>query len=66
MRRKKHFSYLKAAALAVIIFSVAAFFVLRRERGANIAPMVEKHQAGYKAEDRAKLEKLIHEGTKND
>jgi hypothetical protein len=56
---------LKLLALAVIAGAIPVYLVLHTLALRPIPPPRE-HQAGYKAEDRQKLEQLIHEGAKND
>ncbi len=66
MRRRKRIGRLKILAVVIIAAAVGGFFFLRRDMNKNAAPPVEKHQIGYKAEDRQKLEQLIHQGAKSD
>jgi hypothetical protein len=76
MRRKKHLEALKYLAVTVIAVAVTAFFFMHRETthqatADNTPPLLvkrtaEKPQTGYKPEDRQKLEKLIHDGGKDD
>jgi hypothetical protein len=68
-RLPENLKYLAVAALAV---SATAFFFLHGETGVPTPPVLSarqaeaKQQAGYRQEDRQKLEKLIHEGSKDD
>lgn len=67
MRRRKYAEPLKYLSAAVIAASVTAFFFLHREARDNAPPPHPvKQQTGYKAEDRRKLEQLIHKGSKDD
>jgi hypothetical protein len=53
----------KLLALAIIAFTLIWVYV---QRQALNAPADPKPQTEYKPDDREKLERLIHEGTKND
>jgi len=66
MRGKKSARKLKILAVIIIVAAAGAFFFLRKNSGAFLPSPRPKHEAGYKKEDRHKLEKLIHEETKND
>ena len=67
MRRKKYIRKLKHAAPVIVAGAVAAFFFLRPHATGPVAPPAPgKAAIGYKAEDRQRLEQLIHEGTEND
>ncbi len=71
MRNKKRIETgLKYLAVAVIAATASAFFVLHRQADShtniNTLPHPEKQQVGYKAEDRKKLEQIIHQGSKDD
>jgi hypothetical protein len=68
MSRRKRKWKLKYLAAAVLAGAVAAFLFLNRDQLLRVVPQAEpqSRQTGYKAEDRQKLEQLIHEGTKND
>ena len=70
MRRRKYREVLKYLAVAVIAAAATAFFFLRPPvtTSPSLSPAAapEKKTTGYKAEDRQKLERLIHEGSKDD
>lgn len=68
MGRRKRKWKLKYLALAVLAGIAAAYLFLDRGGFSGMAPqpLLQKQQTGYKAEDRLELERLIHEGTKND
>jgi hypothetical protein len=67
MRRAKRFGSLKYLIVAVIAAAAAsAFFLLHRGAQDTPPPHPQKQQTGYKAEDRKKLEQLIHQGAKDD
>ena len=72
-RRGKKYIALKYGAVAVIAAAVTAFFFLHKNIENTVVPaltqakpQVPKPGTGYKAEDREKLEKLIHNGGKDD
>jgi len=70
MRRRKRLDAVKYLLAAVIAAGITAFFFLHRETvkettSLNPQPLA-KQQTGYKTEDRQKLEKLIHNGGKDD
>lgn len=64
--RKKLEKGLRHLAVAVIIASVAGFLFLRWQQAHNTVSPPVKKQAGYNADDRHKLDQLIHEGAKDD
>lgn len=70
MSRKKKSKWKPAyLALAILLginggFLFSNKFVVKSIKA--IQPAVSKYQTGYKATDRQKLEKLIHEGAKHD
>ena len=66
MRRKKHTEKLKYLAALLVLTVFGAFFVLHRHMDENVPAVAGKKQIGYKAEDRQKLEQLIHKGAKDD
>jgi hypothetical protein len=68
MSRRKRKWKLKYLVAAVLAGAAVAFLFLNRDQMVKTAPLPEPQslQTGYKAEDRQKLEQLIHEGTKND
>ena len=66
MRRRKYREALKYLAVAVIAAAATAFFFLRPVVTVTPQPSPEKKAEGYKAEDRQRLERLIHEGSKDD
>ena len=69
MRRRKSHEILKYLAVAILAAAATAFFFLYHKAGP--APLsgrqqAEKQQTGYKEEDRQRLERLIHDGGKDD
>lgn len=80
-RRGWKYVALKYVAVAVIAAAVTAFALMHKDVENKLAPVFASAPApsltaakpqtpqpgtGYKAEDRAKLEKLIHNGGKDD
>ena len=70
MRRRKYREALKYLAVAVIAAAATAFFFLHPavmgSPSLTLAPSPEKKTTGYKAEDRQRLERLIHNEGKDD
>ena len=66
MRHRKLIKKLKYPAVVVIVATVGAFFFLRYSGYNTPAPLPVKKQVGYKAEDRKRLEQIIHEEGKDD
>jgi hypothetical protein len=68
MRRAKHVKRLRYLAAALIVAAVSAFSFLHWRAQGNALPHPAKRQTGigYKAEDRKKLEQIIHQGSKDD
>jgi hypothetical protein len=78
-RRGRKYIALKYGAVAVIAAAVTAFFFLHKNIENTVLPTLvhvpvltaakpqqPKPGTGYKEEDREKLEKLIHNGGKDD
>ena len=72
-RRGRKYIALKYGAVAVIAAAVTAFFFLHKSVENTVVPALtaakpqqQQPGTGYKAEDREKLEKLIHNGGKDD
>ncbi len=66
MRYRRHIGNLKYLAAASVVAAAGVFLFLHYNAKENTLPPPEKHQTGYKAEDREKLEQLIHQGAKDD
>lgn len=66
MRRKSRSGKLKLLAVVIIVAAAGGFFLLRKNAVRHMPQPTAKQQAGYNTEDRHKLERLIHEETKND
>lgn len=66
MSRRGRSKKLKLLAVAVIAATAGVFFYLRHNALKPAAPPPEKHQTGYKTEDRHKLEQLMHDGGKDE
>lgn len=68
MRHAKHVKRLRYLAAAIIAAAVGMFLFLHYYPHDNALPHPVKRQAGigYKAEDRQKLEQIIHQGGKDD
>lgn len=64
--RKRLEKGLKHLAVAVIVAAAGAFLALRWYNAHNTVAPPAKQQTGYKAADRERLERLIHEGAKDD
>lgn len=65
--RRKAAKRLKLVALAVIVTTVVTFWLARHERVRPVpVAKIEKHEAGYKTEDRARLEQLVSEGGRDE
>jgi hypothetical protein len=71
-QRKHHLRRVQYAAVSVAAGALLAFLFLHHQQRDSVkpegllAPAAEKPQTGYKPGDRAKLERLIHEGAKDD
>jgi len=68
MRRAKHVKRLGYLAVAIIVAAASALFFLhwRAQDKAPLHPVKRQTGIGYKAEDRQKLEQIIHQGGKDD
>ena len=69
MRHQKRIDQLKYLAVAVFMATVGTLLFLRQgsqDMNKKTLPLPEKHQMGYKAEDRLKLEQIVHQGAKDD
>lgn len=68
MRHAKHVKRLRYLATAIIVAAVSMFLFLHRGTHDDALPHPAKRQTGigYKAEDRQKLEQIIHQGGKDD
>jgi len=68
MRHAKHVKRLRYLAAAIIVAAVSAFSFLHYYPHDTAPPHPAKRQTGvgYKAEDRQKLEQIIHQRAKDD
>lgn len=67
MPSKKSGEKLKYLVVILAAGAVLAFYFLYAERNKALPPLTtEKHQTGYKEEDRKNLEQLIHQEGRND
>ena len=67
MHHRKHVHRLRYPIIAVTLAMIGVFLFMHRNDSKISAPSLpEKQQTGYKAEDRQKLEQLIHQGAKDD
>lgn len=67
MHHRKHIHRLRYPIIAITLAMIGVFLFMHRNDVKTSPPLLsEKQQTGYKAEDRQKLEQLIHRGAKDD